>query len=435
MFGSSGNGGRRGAFQGGIWGTDNPFRGGGSVGGGGFRPVQPIRAFFDGDYDDGAHYEEGYGGGPSMYDGMGACGPPMGIGGLRDMTGPMAQPFSYSSYLDGDGNTYEEAHDPGGPFRNIVRSGQMDQDMGMGQRGMPMGGAMPSRDMADGRRTGAFQSGFWAGGNSYAVNRRGVGGRVPGPGPDPYFATELEPVDMPCDSTITQDNADTMADFIQQHTQSVAEGGANAPPNAECPICLEPSSATHLCVQIKDLPPCDHMIGRECLKQMLMHRPDDRKECPLCRTLFIKEDGVWQNPAAFEQLEPGINGGGPVGPPRGLPAQDPRNPNMSGMSNVRGMGDIDSEVRRQPPIMGRLRDDLGRELGNGLGAPGNFGGGGRHLDGPRPYSQYHMGNMHEDGRPQNPYNGGMGYGGGNGGGQRHGGAFQGGIWGGGNPFR
>jgi hypothetical protein len=110
-------------------------------------------------------------------------------------------------------------------------------------------------------------------------------------------ATEMELAPGPHDAVAEQISAQVMTEFMQRHTQLVAAAGrANASsPNTECPICLEPPSATHPCVQIRDVPGCKHLVGQECLKKFLLYKPDDKKECPLCRTEWLSEDGIWED--------------------------------------------------------------------------------------------------------------------------------------------
>jgi hypothetical protein len=319
MFGQSrgGNGGgqRRGLFQGGIW-DSNPFGGGGGGGrGGGYRPTQPQ---YD-DYEDEDPYDDyDY---PSPMTGSMGRGPMHGGMGGGPMTG--GNSHSYSSYQDSDGNMHEEGYGPGGPYRNSVRGGQSPGGMMQPGGGSGMGGGMPAQGrppgslLGVGRRPGAFMSDFWSGPNPFHANGRGgFSGGEPGPRPDGAFRYEMDPAPMRQDHGLTQDTAELMAVFMQENTQPVSEGGANAPPNAECPICLEPPSASHLCVQIKGIPGCNHMLGRNCLKEMLLNRPDDQKRCPICRAEFLGEDGIWQDSEEFQQLAQGHNTGGRAPPQR-----------------------------------------------------------------------------------------------------------------------
>jgi hypothetical protein len=407
MFG--GNGGqRRGVFQGGIWGSGNPFRGVG--GGGGMRPIQPMRGF-------GEEYEEEY----AYDDGYGTPGPMPMAGGMRS-----------TGYIHGQMPTIMGGTSMGSMGMGGMGSNAYPYGGGMGGSApMPMSGGMLNED------------------TRLPVNGRN-NNRNQGSQPDPRFSTELEPGPLPHDRPPTQDTAETMAEFMQRHTQPISESGANAPPNDDCPICLEPPSAEHLCVQIKDIPGCNHMIGRECLKEMLTRRPDDKKECPLCRATFLAEDGIWQDPAAFDLLANDIGGHGHqpspdyrfsigyAGPRRGTLADfggtpyaaAPRNANMGGVGNDRGMGDLDySGAQQQQDAMtgGMGQGDYGGRHMPDMGPSNHFDSGGQRFSGG------HQPDYQHD--YYTPQGGGMGYDGGSRGGQRRGGAFQGGIWGAGNPFR
>jgi hypothetical protein len=306
-----------GPFQGGIWdATSNPFGGGSGIGrrgGGGRYPTsQPQPNPYD-DYESSLPMMEGMRGPSPMYGEMGGMGGPM-TGGTS---------HSYSSYQDSDGNRHEEGYGPEGPFRNSVRGGMGPDMMGQGRPrpGSLLGGGSD--------RPGAFMSDFWQGPNPFrgggGVNGRVNGRAGPSSGPDntgtrdAAFRYEVDPAPMPPDRGLSQENSELMADFMAEQTQPL--GGPVAPPNAECPICLELPSASHLCVQIKNIPGCNHLIGRDCLKEMLMNRPDDAKKCPICRAEFLGEDGIWQDSEQFQQL-----GGSSQGPPPGYGGGMPQMP-------------------------------------------------------------------------------------------------------------
>ncbi|KAL1799311.1 hypothetical protein ACET3X_003348 [Alternaria dauci] len=248
-----------GPFQGGIW-DANPF--GGRRGG--YQPRQPQR----GDYAEQDPYDD--------YD-----SPPM-MGGNS---------YSYSSYQDSDGNMHQEGYGPNGPYRHTMGGAQ-------GPPGMGMNGGMPPRGPSQGRaplgsllggrstsRPGAFRSSFWTGPNPFRVNDANgrVNGRADGrhgPRPDAAFEIEADPAPMRQDRGLSQEAAEDMAWFMQERTQPVGDGGS-APPNAECPICLEPP-----------------------------------------------KDGVWQDSEQFQQLANGQNAGGRAphqGPPPtgGMPGEPP----------------------------------------------------------------------------------------------------------------
>jgi hypothetical protein len=309
-----------GPFQGGIW-DENPF-GGRHRNGGGYRPSQIQR----GGYAEQDPYE-GYDV-PPMMGSMGGQGLMM----HHAMGSPMmdGNSHSYSSYQDSDGNTHEEGYGPNGPYRNTMRRDQgppgMGMDGGMPPRGPPQGRPPPG-SLLGGRptgRPGAFRSSFWTGPNPFRVNgaNSGVNGRADGgqgPRPDDAFRNEVEPAAMRQDRGLSQEAAEDMAWFLQERTQPIGDGRI-APPNAECPICLEPPSASHLCIQIKGIEGCNHMIGRDCLKEMLLNRPDDQKRCPICRAEFLGEDGIWQDSEQFQQLANGQNASGRAPPPRPPPS-------------------------------------------------------------------------------------------------------------------
>lgn len=90
-------------------------------------------------------------------------------------------------------------------------------------------------------------------------------------------------------------NSARIARFMMNHTckPNHSTGHSNT-----CPICLE-GEAEHLCVQIYNVQGCNHLIGYDCLKAMLSFNEDDEKRCPLCRTVWLEEKGVWQNTSNF----------------------------------------------------------------------------------------------------------------------------------------
>lgn len=92
------------------------------------------------------------------------------------------------------------------------------------------------------------------------------------------------------------------AQFMQNHTEPVTSRAQC--PNEECPICLEGADA-HACIKIKKITGCSHLIGRACLEEMLNRQPDNKKECPLCRTEWIPEDGIWQDSDEWARLAQG----------------------------------------------------------------------------------------------------------------------------------
>jgi hypothetical protein len=83
-------------------------------------------------------------------------------------------------------------------------------------------------------------------------------------------------------------------EFMSSHTDFLSHTDTSDPPNTECPICLE-GITEHICIKITNVSGCKHMIGLQCLQEMLEHRPDDKKQCPLCRTVWIPGLGHWQD--------------------------------------------------------------------------------------------------------------------------------------------
>jgi len=76
--------------------------------------------------------------------------------------------------------------------------------------------------------------------------------------------------------------------FLRLHTEPLTAANITQITNSKCPICLEDAEA-HVCVRIKDVPNCEHMIGNLCLQKMLGAEAYDRKSCPLCKTEFLGE--------------------------------------------------------------------------------------------------------------------------------------------------
>ncbi|KAF1941059.1 hypothetical protein EJ02DRAFT_435096 [Clathrospora elynae] len=363
MFGSfvrGGGGGERcGPFQAGIWAAGNPFRGW-SGGNGGCRigGDQPIAGGHDRGYSQNYHDEGSFddyggqdptGGGFNGRNGsMGRGGMPMSMGLFGGMNGPMGggTSFSYSYFQDSDGNVHQEGRGSQGSYRNTFRGNQM---VG-GMRNNLSNGRLP----AEGGE--AVLSDFWGGCNPFSGDGVGMRGLHSPPErglqPDGRFAFEYEPVPLGEDVSPSQDSNQRMANFIQRHTRPVSEGGASSAPNTNCPICLEPPSAIHLCVQIKHIAGCSHLIGRDCLKEMLSRRPDNKKECPLCRAEWIREDGIWQDSEEWQQMaQMNGRGGGRRAPlsfsgPHALTARR-RNSTTSSMHG--GFG-----VAPQTPVMGGM---------------------------------------------------------------------------------
>ncbi|KAF2023348.1 hypothetical protein EK21DRAFT_94986 [Setomelanomma holmii] len=101
--------------------------------------------------------------------------------------------------------------------------------------------------------------------------------------------------------------SDRASSFLTKHTDFLSHADGD-PPNTNCPICLD-SIEEHICVKIVNIPGCGHVIGMKCLEELLKRSPDDRKECPLCRAVWIEEDGIWQGSEEWNALANGGGGG------------------------------------------------------------------------------------------------------------------------------
>ncbi|KAF1830529.1 hypothetical protein BDW02DRAFT_98656 [Decorospora gaudefroyi] len=321
-------GGRRGsAFRGGIGSGGNPFRGGGG-GGGGYRVI-PQGGNYGGGYGNSLHYDENYDedfagvmvGGP-IRGGPGGIGLieerfPSDMGIFGDGYGSMGRGHTYnyssSTYQDSNGNVYEEDYGPNGPFRYNIRvsqpSGRAQGTVARIERRRPSRleprSTRPSSHRPA-RSEAPFQSPFWPNNINNPIHPN------PRPNPsNPYRSTThehlLQPHPHPHSATTVRDPAavpdrtETLESFIRHHTHPISSS-SSAPPNTDCPICLEPASATHPCVQITGIEGCTHLIGTECLRQLLLSRPEGRKQCPLCRAQWVPEDGVWQDSEEWRRL-------------------------------------------------------------------------------------------------------------------------------------
>ena len=360
MYGSGNGGQRRAPFTGGIW-ASSPFLGGG---GGAYRPRsqyanRPMRGGYGDWYGD--EDELSYGAT------RGGTGPRGTYGGGNAL---MGQNLPYTSYQDLDGDVREQGYGPGGLYGNLMCPGRMNiMSGGLGRATSSMGGRRAGRG-----GVGPFVSSFWTGGHPFRGPDDGAGpagfsGQQRRVGHNGVAGFGYNPAPLARDNELSEDNAMVMAEFLQQHTQPFAQGRANAPPNSECPICLEPPSASHFCVQIKDIPGCSHMMGRDCLRELLIRNSDEKKECPLCRTEFVASNFIEQGSDRWHHLAQGRggpargpfqtrvgDGGAPPGyATRGLP---------SGMPSVRGMGDVGRAGQQQ----------YAPNFGNGMGYYGGLGG-------------------------------------------------------------
>ena len=136
----------------------------------------------------------------------------------------------------------------------------------------------------------------FGGGGGGGSSRRGGSSRNP-------FGAALGFNDGDFDDGSNDRDENVVGKFMSEHTDFLSHADTQSPKNTECPICLE-GIEEHICVKVHD---CGHMIGMKCLEEMLKRDPDKKKECPLCRTEWIAEDGIWQDSPAFAAL---AHGGG-----------------------------------------------------------------------------------------------------------------------------
>ncbi|KZM28569.1 zinc ion binding [Ascochyta rabiei] len=72
--------------------------------------------------------------------------------------------------------------------------------------------------------------------------------------------------------------------FIEKHTEVDLEISRFD----ECPICLEAyATSFEQSVRIREILGCSHVLGFNCLKQILRSGPQQGKKCPLCRTQWL----------------------------------------------------------------------------------------------------------------------------------------------------
>jgi len=108
------------------------------------------------------------------------------------------------------------------------------------------------------------------------------------------FPVEFEPHPLPADYQPTESSEQRINNFIARNTGPLTTANTTSTKNTDCPVCME-NAVAHPCVKIKGIQGCEHMIGRDCLKEFLKQRPDDEKTCPLCRAVWLAENGVWQD--------------------------------------------------------------------------------------------------------------------------------------------
>jgi hypothetical protein len=113
-------------------------------------------------------------------------------------------------------------------------------------------------------------------------------------GPYVYLPVEFEPTPLEEAIEPTQTGEQRINRFIARHTEPLTTANTTSTTNTNCSICMENATA-HACVKIRGIAGCEHMIGKDCLKELLLRRPGYEKTCPLCRAVFLRVNGVWQN--------------------------------------------------------------------------------------------------------------------------------------------
>ena len=107
----------------------------------------------------------------------------------------------------------------------------------------------------------------------------------------------LPPVEIPTPNMAGDDDDNSSSQrqkFVQEHLQSSEWKARNEP--LECSICLAPVASGDS-VSTSQNPECSHSFHRECVYQWLLKR----KECPLCRNLFLLEED--QSPTTSEESQ------------------------------------------------------------------------------------------------------------------------------------
>ena len=184
-----------------------------------------------------------------------------------------------------------------------------------------------------------------------------------------------------------QDSGDRAAKFMAEHTDFLSHADTSEPPNTECPICLE-GIEDHICVKITNIPGCQHLIGMKCLEELLKRNPDEKKECPLCRAQWIKEDGVWQGSEEWNDL---AGGRGRGVRPSGVRSPPPSRPRPQASSHQHGpRSSMYGGTSRHPSTSSRYPSESHRPYDpmHGITGPmGGFGPSGPSYDGHRMYEQ------------------------------------------------
>ncbi|KAH7396164.1 hypothetical protein BKA66DRAFT_546552 [Pyrenochaeta sp. MPI-SDFR-AT-0127] len=215
--------------------------------------------------------------------------------------------YSFSSYRDSDGNIYQSGHGPGGYFSSPRRVGRVGHNHPMNRVGLGDIASMPDMRI--------FTHETPTSGGHLEDSNFGNGAEFP-----------------------SANESDRAAQFMERHIDFLSHGDTIDPPNTSCPVCLE-GIEEHICVQIKDIPGCSHVIGLSCLEEFLKRDPNQKKECPLCRKVWIPEDGIWQDDERWSRVGQ-VGGRSSNRPPLGF-VPIPRAPQLAGMyvRDPRSQGD------------------------------------------------------------------------------------------------
>ncbi|KAF2871617.1 hypothetical protein BDV95DRAFT_594699 [Massariosphaeria phaeospora] len=127
--------------------------------------------------------------------------------------------------------------------------------------------------------------------------------------------------------------------FIQAHTTVLFLSDNGGGSLDECPICLD-NFTTENAVQISGVNGCSHVIGYNCLRNLLASNASAEKKCPLCRAVWI--------PAPVTNL--------------------PGNPQPAASRNSRGRPGLSAAPHRA----GATREAIRPQMWNGQGPPNNM---------------------------------------------------------------
>jgi hypothetical protein len=239
---------------------------------------------------------------------------------------------SHSSYQDSNGNRHEQGYGPQGAYSSSRPGGSRS---GGSRPGGSRHGGHRSTSHHDPRMGGGHGLGISGMGDPRATGFRSSDPPNPSQGP-PAFNVEFYPDDD--ERPVRRAHGDSRAaQFMEQHTEFISQRNASNRTNDACPICLE-GITEHVCVRIKGIPGCKHIIGLECLQAFLENNPEAKKECPMCRKEWLPEDpalGMWEDDPRMAAMR-GM--GGPrqaqMGGMGGM--GDPRQAQMGGMGGAPG---------------------------------------------------------------------------------------------------